>query len=158
MTFTRSVDPFVRLKTPKAQEVGLEYELLTCLAYNGQEFEIDDIVKVLAISEGARDGDAWGWLLQLTDGRIAYLQGGCDYTGWDCQSWADAWFYSTPEEAIASIWNPPIRLSISEQWENGEVAKTYRQLHPLPDFLEGMTTALVLVPPQPCVALMKTTP
>jgi hypothetical protein len=69
--------------------IGIDYDLEACLEYNPQDlFNIKDIDKVLAVHMGENDGDDWRWILQLKDNRFVFLQGGCDYTGWDCQSWA----------------------------------------------------------------------
>lgn len=46
-------------------------------------FGIGNVIKVLACSEGERDGYDWICVVQLDDGRYASLWGGCDYTGWD---------------------------------------------------------------------------
>lgn len=78
---------------------GIDYDICACLEYNGQEYDVPDIEKVLAVHEGERDGDDWRWVLLLKDGRYAFLMGGCDYTGWDCQSWATTAFADTPEGA-----------------------------------------------------------
>lgn len=78
---------------------GLDYDLCACLEYNPQSFTAEDIAHVLAVWEGENDGDDWRWVIALNDGRFAFLQGGCDYTGWDCQSWATSVFDDTPEAA-----------------------------------------------------------
>lgn len=36
-----------------------------------------------------------GFLMQLADGRYAYLTGWCDYTGWGCQDGARVTFYDS---------------------------------------------------------------
>lgn len=69
----------------------LGYDLAACLEYNPQDGITDEtIAAVLAVWEGENDGDDWRWIVSLTDGRFAFIQGGCDYTGWDCQSWASS--------------------------------------------------------------------
>ena len=69
---------------------GIDWDLVACLQYNAQDgFTVADIAKVLAVVEGENDGADWRWVLRLNDGRFVFLQGGCDYTGWDCQSSAD---------------------------------------------------------------------
>ena len=78
---------------------GIDYDLVACLENNSQEYTIKDIEKVLAVYEGENDGEDWRWILQLKDGRFVFLQGGCDYTGWDCQSWAGSTFTENAEEA-----------------------------------------------------------
>lgn len=74
---------------------GIDYDLAACLEYNSQSFDVMDIQKVLAVWEGENDGDDWRWVLQLLDGRYVFIQGGCSYTGWDCQSWAISEFTDT---------------------------------------------------------------
>ena len=66
----------------------LDYDLTACLEYNQQkEFNVSDIVRVLAVVEGEHDGGDWFWVLKLKGSRrFAVLQGWCDHTGWDCQS------------------------------------------------------------------------
>lgn len=78
----------------------IDYDLRACLEYNPQDgFTVEDIENVLAVWEGHNDGDDWRWILKLKDGRFVFLQGGCDYTGWDCQSWATSEFADTAENA-----------------------------------------------------------
>jgi hypothetical protein len=70
---------------------GIDYSLTACLEYNPQPFAIEEVEKVLAVWEGENDGDDWRWVLKMkkgSKGKFVFLQGGCDYTGWDCQSWA----------------------------------------------------------------------
>jgi hypothetical protein len=44
------------------------------------------IVLLTCIQEGENDGPDWIWLLTLDDLSEWRAEGGCDYTGWDCQS------------------------------------------------------------------------
>jgi hypothetical protein len=37
--------------------------------------------------EGYNDGDEWIWKVTLDNGTVWIAEGGCDFTGWDCQSW-----------------------------------------------------------------------
>lgn len=67
-----------------------DWDLRHCLEYNSQSFDLLDVNRTLAVFPGEHDGADWYWLLLLKDGRIAALQGGCDYSGWDCQSSADS--------------------------------------------------------------------
>lgn len=53
---------------------------------NPQYYEIDDIEGIVAEVPGANDEIEWHWILKHKDGRYIYAVGGCDYTGWDCQS------------------------------------------------------------------------
>lgn len=82
-------------------ENEIDYDLESCLEYNPQKgYTVDDIEIVLAVWEGANEGDDWRWILQLKNGSYVLLEGGCDYTGWDCQSWATSWFFASVEEAL----------------------------------------------------------
>lgn len=49
-----------------------------------------DVATILAIAEGEHDGPEWVVAGRLNDGRWFVARGGCDYTGWDCQSDASA--------------------------------------------------------------------
>lgn len=53
-------------------------------------FTLDDVEKLLAADPGENDGAYWVAIVVLKDGRFAYIRAGCDYTGWDCQSWGEA--------------------------------------------------------------------
>lgn len=86
---------------------GIDYDLVACLECNPQSFVIEDVDKVLAVYEGERDERDWRWVLKLTKeakqkhgSPFVYLQGGCDYTGWDCRSSADSFFCKTIKEAL----------------------------------------------------------
>jgi hypothetical protein len=90
----------------KIETRGIDYSLRGCLEYNPQSFTIFDIEKVVAVWEGENDGDDWRWIIKVTKecakqngGRYVFLQGGCDYTGWNCQSWATSQFAKTELKA-----------------------------------------------------------
>ena len=60
----------------------LDYDLEACLQENPQDdITPETISAVLAVWEGENDGDDWRWVLAMRDGRFAFVQGGCDYTG-----------------------------------------------------------------------------
>lgn len=83
------------------QARGIDFDLDACLDTNPQgAFTILDIDRVLAVYEGENNERDWRWILRLHDGRYVYLRGGCDYTGWDCQSWASHTFEDSPEAAV----------------------------------------------------------
>jgi hypothetical protein len=90
----------------KIDALGIDYSLRACLEYNPQNFTIFDIDKVMAVWEGENDRDDWRWVIRVkkdcsktNGGRYVFLQGGCDYTGWDCQSWATSQFTKTALKA-----------------------------------------------------------
>lgn len=82
------------------QTRGIDWDLSACLENNPQNgFTVNDIEKVLAVFEGENDERDWRWVFQLKNGKFIFLQGGCDYTGWDCRSSAFHFEESTPDEA-----------------------------------------------------------
>lgn len=90
--------------TKEYEARGIDYDLASCLDNNPQEaFTLDDIDKVLAVWEGENDGDDWRWVMRLKDGRFVFLQGGCDYTGWDCRSWALHSVANSADEAAGRV-------------------------------------------------------
>ncbi len=62
--------------------------LSASLGYAGslEHFSRTDVAEILAMAEGENDGASWQIAVRLYDGRFAFLEGSCDYTGWDCQS------------------------------------------------------------------------
>lgn len=52
-------------------------------AYNGRDWAVRSIV---CEQHGENDGADWIWLVEFADGAKWHVEGGCDYTGWDCQS------------------------------------------------------------------------
>lgn len=45
------------------------------------------IIDLVCLKKGERDESAWVWKVTLHTGEIWKMTAGCDYTGWDCQSW-----------------------------------------------------------------------
>lgn len=109
-------------------ETGVDYDLCACLEYNPQLFTVEDVSKVLAVYEGENNGDDWRWVLRLNDGRFAFLQGWCDYTGWDSLSDAISQFADTPESAahFALEEDLPVYESLLAQLAGGKSA-TWRE-------------------------------
>lgn len=52
---------------------------------------------------GDNDGPDWHWIVLLADGRHAYINGGCDYTGWDCRSSIDIHLAASLAECMALV-------------------------------------------------------
>lgn len=71
------------------EEKGIDYDFFAMLEYNPQDYHLIQVNKVLAVIEGENDRADWHWVVDTTKG-IYYTRGGCDYTGWDCQSWSDS--------------------------------------------------------------------
>ena len=100
----------------------IDWDLATCLYHNDVDFPtakdlrltIMDIVKVRAVWVGENDGDNWRWIIQVDKAsplyaltRYVLLVGGCDYTGWDCQSWAGAKVAKSPIDAAKQALDDP---------------------------------------------------
>jgi hypothetical protein len=45
-----------------------------------------DVKEIIAAVNGENDGEEWIGVFLLNDGRYLIAQGGCCYTGWDCQA------------------------------------------------------------------------
>jgi len=61
---------------------------------------IDDVDEIVLEITGRNEGPDWHWIVRRCDGGYAYIVGGCDYTGWDCQSSMDRHDADTLEAAI----------------------------------------------------------
>ena len=61
-----------------------------------------DIEDVLLEITGENDGADWHWIVETTFG-CAYIHGGCDYTGWDCQSSAERFDADTFAECLRLV-------------------------------------------------------
>ena len=106
-----------------------DYDITACLEYNPQpDFKLEDIAEVLAVWEGENEGDNWRWIFKLTDGRCAFMKGGCDYTGWDCISWADSEVYLSDIQAVPTVGDEPdeVHKELVEQLVFGK-NKTWRE-------------------------------
>lgn len=57
----------------------------------GEGFTREDVVEIVSMEEGEHEGPSWLGVFKLRDGCFAFLTAGCDYTGWDCQSWGDSY-------------------------------------------------------------------
>lgn len=91
---------------------GFDYDLQACIDYNPQTFTYDEVREVLANIEGEHDGADYHWILRLEGGRWAYLYGGCDYTGWDCQSWAESILAGSRDSLIRRMESEKIDLEV----------------------------------------------
>jgi len=102
------------------EKTGVDYDLFSRLEYNPQKFTVDDIVRVLAVVEGENDGANWHWVILLTNKRVVYLTGGCDYTGWDCQSWASSWFINGIPDLTEKCDNEKVVYMLRYQLRRGK--------------------------------------
>jgi hypothetical protein len=58
---------------------------------------------ILSTIVGENEGANWHWLVLLSSGRFAYITGGCDYTGWDCQSSCEAFEADSLREVLRLV-------------------------------------------------------
>lgn len=82
-------------------------DLAYALDNNTVKASSDTVTQVLGYIPGENDGPDWHWLVKLGNDKIAYLRGGCDYTGWDCQSYVSMVNeYDTLEQALSTLGLP----------------------------------------------------
>lgn len=60
----------------------------SAITYNdrGPFTTVDAVTDFVMEEEGANESADWVWRISFTDGTTWLAEGGCDYTGWDCQS------------------------------------------------------------------------
>lgn len=66
-------------------------------------FTRNDVVEVIAKSEGENDERDWIAFGKLADGRYFFLSAGCDYTGWDCIGTSGRCYVAMSREPIESL-------------------------------------------------------
>jgi hypothetical protein len=95
------------------------------------EFKPEEITHIVAEVCGENDGCDWWWILKLTNNRFFLLSGGCDYTGWDCQSSIIEYgFFSSALKAAEAVpfkdtYNREIRANLLAQVKNKQPFGTY---------------------------------
>ena len=83
---------------------ALGWDLAAALEWNGLAEYLPRISHVLAVVEGENDGPHWHWIVALKDpATFAYINGWCDYTGWDCQSEACVEETATVDASLALV-------------------------------------------------------
>lgn len=77
------------------------------LEYGASFHDLSDRVKqienVLAQVPGEADGADWYWLCLMKNKRYGLFWGGCDYTGWDCQSNMEYREAPTPKAVLSLL-------------------------------------------------------
>lgn len=92
------------MRNVKYNNKETEDDIKYAFIYNSLEKRLGDIDVIVAEVCGENDGVDWYWILQMKDNTFSWARGGCDYTGWDCQSDAEIHDnFKTPEEAIENI-------------------------------------------------------
>ena len=95
----------------------IDYDVRAACEYNG--IDSSDLLKVLLELTGENDGASWHWILSTKTGGFAYISGGCDYTGWDCQSSAERFDAST-QVAILALCPQDVRRVFEDMIAKGE--------------------------------------
>lgn len=88
-----------------------DYDLEECAKYLEGEDGFNDIVESLACVSGENDGPDWHYVVKLKDGKYAYIQAGCDYTGWGCQESGTSKIGDTIEEVL-------IEAPLTDEWND----------------------------------------
>lgn len=85
-------------------ERRIDYDLSANEEYNDlAPFRLQDVAYVLAALMGENDGPDYHWIVAMKDRTYAYVTGGCDYTGWDCQSGGSAEIFVSLREALSAV-------------------------------------------------------
>ena len=92
------------------------YDLRSACEYNN--IDSSDLVDVLLEITGENVEADWHWIVTTTSG-FAYISGGCDYTGWDCQSGAERFDAATQEAALA-LCSQDVRRVFEDMLAKGE--------------------------------------
>lgn len=58
---------------------------------SAETFWCEDVAAIFDSRPGEHDGAHWLIAGVLNDGRFFFIEAGCDYTGWGCQSSGSAW-------------------------------------------------------------------
>lgn len=105
---------------------GVDWDLQYCLEYNPQDYLVTDIKNVIAYVPGEHDGKQYYWIFQLKNNQIVYLTGGCDYTGWDCQSWANTTYLTDASILLTVVDDKEVLKSLIDQ-VNTKRKQTWRE-------------------------------
>jgi len=63
----------------------------------------DDVKGIVHCREGENDYANWLYVLEMNDGRFAYVTAGCDYTGWDCRAGGDVTYADSLIELVPEM-------------------------------------------------------
>jgi hypothetical protein len=98
----------------------IDSDLRSAVSYNGG-LDLELVKGVVACVYGENDEAYWHWILKMKDGKYGYAVGGCDYTGWDCQSW----FNFVPARTLnAAIMKAPNQES---DWRTRKIRRVLRK-------------------------------
>lgn len=83
--------------------------------HNGQSENLARTVKIHRSWTDGADEPVFAWIVEFDDGTFAAVEGGHDYTGWDCQSSIDFHPCASVEEAMRLVSDDPRRAWQEEQ-------------------------------------------
>jgi hypothetical protein len=95
-----------------------EYDDLIYAIHNNSGPNVAEIDGIVLQITGENDVSDWHWIVKMKDGSFGYGHGGCDYTGWDCQSSFDWHPAATAFEAI-QLADEQIRMEFEQMVESG---------------------------------------
>lgn len=107
-----------------AYEHKIDSDLESAVEFNSGNVDLKQVDSVVAAVYGENDGADWYWVLKMKDGTYGLAVGGCDYSGWDCQSslsftggfkTAEAAAESSVERDSEYEGNRPIRATLLAQ-------------------------------------------
>src|ERR1039458_5265100 len=90
---------------------NIDSDLESAVEYNGG-LDLKQVDSVVAAVYGENDGANWYWILKMKDGTFGLGEGGCDYTGWDCQSWFG---FTSAKTAKAAVKLAPVE---EDRWSS----------------------------------------
>jgi hypothetical protein len=87
-----------------------QFDFANAFAYNSDSapFHLGQVIDVEVVQRGENDERVWIWMLSTGWDRLWSAVGGCDLTGWDCQSWLVVWPAGDPVPAALK--------TIEESW------------------------------------------
>ena len=71
------------VRFPNQDAIDFAY---ACSENDAGPADTHQITNLVMVQQGANDESDWIWHVTFDDGTTWVAQGGCDYTGWDCQS------------------------------------------------------------------------
>lgn len=63
----------------------------------------EDVKRIIHYRPGENDDFSWLYVLEMTDGRFAYVSAWCDYTGWGCRDGAEVSYANSLIELVPEM-------------------------------------------------------
>ncbi len=111
-------------------------DLKPCMEHNPTHlFNYSDVAGLIAEVPGHNDEDDWFWVGKLKNGKFFGARGGCDYTGWDCQSGCTYWIADTVANALDGFKKVESYRGVPKS----EIAQLQKQIDETQPFGMGVT-------------------